>query len=216
MSSKASTAPGPIPTNPSSHRPSVRELLGYGPIDIDALARRLEALDEAGRVAFVRGLKKADMLRLWDACEGREVTADDFVPRGTRIGTEVIHKGKNSLPAFSDFEKRFTPADGRPGQVYGYNHNWFNFTTAGPGYFVGHFRPDETAFGLDYYEVPPVSAPLPATWPKVRKNEIGLQVLIYAKMVDYMRKVCDGVTIGRAWMRGKRTSNFFLLARTGV
>jgi len=195
---------------------STRELLGYGHIDIDTLATRLEALDESGRVGFVRDLKKADMLRLWDATEGREVTADDFVPRGTRIGTEVIHKGKNSLPAFSDFEKRFTPADGLPGTVYGYNHNWFNFSSAGPGYFIGHTRPGDTHFGLDYYVVPPAHAKLPSTWPKVRKNEIGLQVFIYSKMIDYMRKVCDGVTIGRAWTRGKRTSNFFLLARTGV
>jgi len=200
----------------STTQPTTRELLGYGPIDIQTLARRLEALDEAGRVAFVRNLKKADMLRLWDATDGREVTADDFVPAGTRIGAEVIHKGQNSLPVFSQFEKRFTPADGRPGVVYGYNHTNLNWTTAGPGYFLGHTRPGEAHFGLDYYDVPPTQARLPSTWPAVRKNEIGLQFFIYAKMIDYMRKVSDGVTIGRAWMRGKRTSNFFLLARTGV
>ncbi len=192
-----------------------RDLLGRGDIDLAALERALASFSEAERVAFVRALTKADMLRLWNACEGRECTVDDFVPPGTRLGAEVIHEGKNSLPAFSIFQKRFAPADGLPGSVYGYNHNWYNFSTAGPGYFVGHVRPGEVAFGLDYYEVPPASAVLPASWPKVRKNEFGLSFLIYSKMIDYMRKVGPGVTIGRAWIRGRRTSNFFVLGRTG-
>lgn len=184
--------------------------------DLPALARRLEAGDEDARVDFVRGLGKADMVALWDACEGRAAAIDDFVPAGTRLGREIIHKGKNSLPVFSHFEKRFTPADGRPEEVYGYNHTPMNFTTAGPGYFVGHLDPQERAFGINYYRVPPATAPLPASWPRVRDNHFGLQRFIYAEMIDYMRRVCDGVTIGRAWRRGVRTDNYFVLARTGT
>lgn len=200
---------------------SPRDLLGFGSIDVGALARRLDALREDERVAFVRGLTKADMIRLWDATAGRVVTAEDFVPAGVPPRVEVIHKGKNSLPLFSEFEKRFTRGD-RDGVVFGYNHNEFNWTTAGPGYFVGHVESKARAadqqgvFGLDYYDLPPKFAALPPGWPKMRKNEIGLTALIYAKMVDYMRKVSDGVTIGRAWKHGKRTSNYFVLARTGV
>lgn len=197
------------------------DLLGFGPIDVDALARRLDALREDQRVAFVRALSKADMMRLWDASEGRAVTAEDFVPAGVPSRAEVIHKGMNSLPLFREFEKRFTRGD-RDGVVFGYNYNWFNWTTAGPGYFVGHVEARARAadqqgvFGLDYYDLPPKFAALPASWPPLRKNELGLTALIYAKMVDYMRKVSDGVTIGRAWRHGKRTSNYFVLARTGV
>ena len=46
-------------------------------------------------------------------------------------------------------------------------------------------------------------------------NEKGLQMLVYAKMIDYPRKVSDHVTIGRAVKNGKETGNYFLLCRTG-
>ena len=184
--------------------------------DLNALARRLESSSEAERVAFVRGLRKVDMEVLWQACDGRQVGVDDYVPAGTRLGREIIHLGKNSLPVFTHFEKRFTPADGQPGEVYGYNHTPMNFTTAGPGYFVGHLDATFGAFGLDYYRVPPTTAPLPASWPRVRDNHFGLSRFIYADMIDYMRRVCDGVTIGRAWRKGQMTDNYFVLARTGA
>lgn len=182
--------------------------------DAQALARRLEAMPEPDRVAFVRGLRKVDMEALWQACDGRAVGVDDFVPAGTRLGREIIHAGKNSLPAFTHFEKRFTAADGQPGEVYGYNHTPWTALTAGPGYFVGRLDATFGAFGLDYYRVPPESAPLPASWPRVRDNRFGLSRFIYAEMIDYMRRVCDGVTIGRAWRKGQMTDNYFVLART--
>ncbi len=194
--------------------PLVLNILGRGAIDIARVGKILDAMTEKDRLTFVRALTKSDMMRLWKASEGREATAEDFVPMSLPLGTEVIHEGKNSLPMFSLFQKRFTRAEGREGVVYGYNHTPFNWTTAGPGYFVGHVRPGETSFGIDYYEVPPKHAHLPYKWPRVRPNELGLQFLIYAKMVDYMRKVSDTVTVGRAWMRGRKTSNLFVLTRT--
>lgn len=190
-----------------------RSTLSSYPNEIGALAARLESGSEADRVAFVRSLTKADMVRLWDLTEGRGVKVDDFVPAGTRLGREIIHAGKNSLPAFNHFEKRFTPADGQPTEVYGYNQTWFT-PAIGPGYFVGRFDATEGAFGLDYYRTPPAGAPLPASWPRIRANTVGPQMLIFAEMIDYMRSICDGVTIGRAWRKGKRTDNYFALART--
>jgi len=200
---------------------SPRDILGLGPIDMREVALRLDALREDQRVTFVRSLSKADMIRLWDACDGRVVAGTDYVPAHVAARTEVIHKGKNSLPLFSEFEKRFTRGDG-DNVVFGYNHTSLNWTTAGPGYFIGHVEANAKAvdqqgiFGLDYYEPPANATLLPESWPTIRKNEIGIQCLIYAKMVDYMRKVSEGVTIGRAWKHGKRTSNYFVLARTGV
>jgi len=186
-------------------------------VDLAGLEAELVAAGEAERVRIVRSLTKADMAALWDACVGQGCTAEDFVPADVPLGAEVIHAGKNSLPAFSDFEKRFCAADGRPGVVYGYNHNWFNFTTAGPGYFVGRDHDDSRGeFGLNYYEIPPGQGCVPTTWPRIRRNEIGLQLVIYARMIDYMRKVAPGVTIGRAWRQGKMTSNYFVLCRTGL
>jgi len=198
---------------------SPRELLGLGQIDIEGVAHQLDAMREDQRVAFVRALHKGDMMRLWDACRGRVVSAADFVPDELGSRAEVLHQGKNSLPLFSRFQKRFAKGD-RPEVVYGYNHNDFNWTTAGPGYFIGHIEvraragEQQDVFALDYYEVPPAGAALPLGWPKVRRNEIGLQCFIYARMVDYMRKVSEGLTIGRAWKYGRGTSNYFVLART--
>lgn len=195
---------------------NLRGAFGPSSLDVEGFRATLEGLDAGARALEVRALGKADQVRLWDGCEGRTVSAEAFVPANVPAGHQVIHYGKNTLPAFSDFEKRFARAEA-PGVVYGYNHNWFNFTTAGPGYFVGRHDPAMGGvFGLDYYQVPPSGAVLPAGWPTVRANEIGLQVLIYAKMVDYMRGVCDGVTIGRAWRRGKVTSNYFVLSRQAL
>ena len=210
----AAPASRPFSTSP-------RDILGLGPIDMREVALRLDALREDQRVTFVRSLTKANMIRLWEACDGRVVTAADYVPATVPDRTQVIHKGKNSLPLFSEFEKRFTRGD-RDNVVFGYNHTPTNWTTAGPGYFIGHVEPSARAadqqgiFGLDYYEPPADRTRLPSTWPAIRKNEIGIQCLIYAKMVDYMRKVSEGITIGRAWKHGKRTSNYFVLARTGT
>src|SRR5262245_60019621 len=99
-----------------------RDILGLGAIDIDSVARRLDAVREDQRVAFVRALTKPAMIRLWDACEGRNATAADFVPAHVPVGTQVIHEGRNSLPAFSRFQKRFSKSE-RDGVVYGYNHS---------------------------------------------------------------------------------------------
>lgn len=185
-------------------------------VDLAGLEAELTQAREPERVTLVRALTGGDMAALWDACVGQGCTAEDFVPADIPLGTEVIHAGKNSLPVFNHFQKRFCAADGRPGVVYGYNYNWFNFTTAGPGYFTGRPHDDDRGeYGLNYYEVPPGQGALPPGWPKIRRNELGLQVLIYARMIDYMRKVAPGVTIGRAWRYGKITSNYFVLCRTG-
>lgn len=189
-------------------------------VDLARLEAELEGMGEAERLAFVRGLGKGDMVRLWDACVGRQCVLEHFVPASVPDGVEVIHAGKNSLPLFSSFQKRFTRApeqEGREGAAYGYNHTGLNFTTAGPGYFIAYHHDDERGeFGVNYYDVPPKDAALPAGWPKVRRNEFGLQRFIYAKMIDYMRLITDGVTIGRAWRHGKITNNYFVLCRTGV
>lgn len=195
----------------------VRSQFGASALDLEAFGESLRGLDIKARVAASRALTKPDQVKLWAACEGRVVTATDFIPEHVPDAREVIHFGRNTLPVFSNFQKRFTRAAGptaKAGEVYGYNHNWHNWTTSGPGYFVGHVDPvDPGEFGLDYYHVPPSDAVLPAGWPKPRRNEVGLQRFIYARMVDYMRKVTDGVTIGRAWRNGSVTDNYFVLVR---
>src|ERR1019366_2758957 len=49
------------------------------------------------------------MITLWEATKGfHPVSLDDFVPPSVAPGAEVIHHGKNSLPTFTHFQKRFS------------------------------------------------------------------------------------------------------------
>ena len=56
---------------------------------------------------------------------------------------------------------------------------------------------------------------VPAGWPPIKRNERGLQRFVYAGMVDFMRKVSDHVSIGRAYKGGERElPHTFVLCRT--
>lgn len=194
----------------------IRTLLAAEPLDVDALARALDALDDATRVPLVRSWGKDVQRRLWDACAGRATSLEDFVPAGVPAQTEVIHAGRNSLPVFTRFEKRFARPPGRDDVLFGYNEGPTR-SFVGPGYYVAHVHPERHEVGVDYLQTPPVGSPLPATWPDVRENESGLQRFVYAGMVDFMRKVSRHVTIGRAYKRGvEELPHTFLLVRTGV
>jgi hypothetical protein len=83
-------------------------LLGHH--DEHAVARISEALDRMdhkNRLFTVESASAEDMETLWDLMKDQSVDADHFVPSGTDPLKEVIHHGKNSLPAFTHFQKRF-------------------------------------------------------------------------------------------------------------
>ena len=190
-----------------------RALLRANPMDIEALGAALDAMDHEQRVGFIRATSGGDQRRLWDAAEGRSTSLEDIVPADVAPGTEVIHVGQNSLPVFRAFEKRFCRDDARPDGLYGYNEGQTR-PLIGPGYFVAHMFDERGEVGVDYHMVPPSEANLPSAWPAVKPNEQGLQVLVFAKMVDYLRKVSSHVTIGKAWKKGKETPTVFVLTRT--
>src|SRR4051794_33454944 len=97
------------------------------------LAAHLDALDTASRVQQIRALSGAHQKRLWEACAGAPAfTVDDLVPPSLGEGKTVIWAGKNSLAAFTHFEKRFTRLGGK---VIGYNHQTMSWIT-GPGFFT--------------------------------------------------------------------------------
>ena len=190
-----------------------RALLAQDPLDIDALAAQLDSMNEARTLAFVRAVKGRDQARLWAASEGRPTQLADLVPEGVPEGVEVIHVGRNSLPLFSAFEKRFARVPGEPDKLHGYNEGAAR-KLIGPGYFVAAEDGERGEVGVNYYEVPAGEAHLPNHWPKVKPNESGFQRFVFAKMVDYLRRVADGVFIGRAVRKGRVTDNYFLLCRT--
>jgi len=196
-----------------SVRPSVgarfRDLVRAEPPDRRAISAFLDGLAHAERVEAIRALGGARLqARLYEAvADAPCVTLTDLVPPDAPPLREVIFEGKNSLPAFTLFQKRFCrPSTGR-GELWGYNHQALAWLT-GPGYFVVHDDRDGAA--IDYREVPPGHPP---TWPEVRPNHRGFSRFVYHDMVDYLRRVSADVFIGRAHRGGKPRSNYFLLCR---
>ena len=182
------------------------------PLSLSAVSEALEeaAVDE--RVRLLRTIKGRDQARLWIAAEGQKVPLEHLVPEGGEAAREVIHAGKNSLPMFTCFEKRFCRDATEAERLWGYNEGATR-GIVGPGYFVARVDEKTGSACVDYYDIPPEGATLPSTWPAKRPNEAGLSRFVYAKMVDHLRQVSPHVVVGRAIRGGTVTDNYFLLCR---
>jgi len=192
------------------------DVLFEGEIDIHRLAEVLDGLGHPGRLATIRGWHHEQQARLYEAVKGfKPLDLAYFVPDAVEPLTEVIHWGKNSLPAFTHFQKRFCKPDADAKELYGYNENGEKWAV-GPGYFVMHApldgRPEagEGEMDIDYTKTPDKK---PDAWPKIAKNEGGLGRVVYGGMIDVMRGVSSHVSIGRAFRGGKFADNYFVLCR---
>ena len=188
-------------------------LLKSRQMDIELLGRELDAMTHVERVGAVQAINGRQQARIWDAAVGRVSRLTDIVPEYIPKDTEVIHEGKNSLPVFTRFQKRFIRPTEDDSVLYGYNEGMTR-AVVGPGYFVAEFFEPRGEVGVNYYKVPPAGSRLARGWPTIKRNEEGIQQLVYSKMIDYLRKVSQHVTIGRAYKHGEETPNYFLLART--
>ena len=98
MTSSATTSIG-------STRATLAGLLRSGATQ-RAIAAHLDGLAPYARVEEVTSVGGALVGKLYDAVAGADpLTLEDFVPK-SETGT-VIFEGKNSLPAFTHFQKRF-------------------------------------------------------------------------------------------------------------
>lgn len=180
---------------------------------IPRIGSALDRMDARSRLFTVHSATREDMVTLWELMKGEAVDADFFVPSGVEPLKEVIHHGKNSLPAFTHFQKRFCRPDDESGDIYGYNHGSTEGLT-GPGYFVAHGTEGEkdppSTWVIDYTRIPPKKV---ATWPEIASNEGGVGALVYGRMKDYMRKVSTHVSIGKAYKEGKELGAYFMLCR---
>lgn len=190
----------------------ILELAQAPTLDADALAAALDASDADTRLAFVRALTPKMQRHLFEAAS-RPVTTFDIVPEDASPLQEVICEGRNTLPAFRLFQKRFCSptAEHSPDNrrvLWGYNHQTLSGIT-GPGYFVAY---DDTASGelvIDYRELPPER---PSAWPQILDNRARLGRFVYAGMVDRLRGLSEHVTIGRAY-KAKPMNAWFALVR---
>jgi len=176
----------------------------------------LDRLSHEERVRAIRSVSRRQQAALYRAVDGyRPVRLADLVMPSTPAMTPVRHFGKNTLPAFTHFEKRFCrPPTGdpeAPAELYGFNFQTMAPVT-GPGYFVAVPNPErsDAEVWVDYRRLPNEHPP---GWPEIRSNERGLSRLVYGFMVDNLRRVSEHVTIGSAARKGKDLGSWFLLAR---
>ncbi len=199
------------------------ELILGGLTGIDTIGAFLDGLSHAERMREIQALCSDAMARLYQRAEDA-VPLDEshFVPSQTPAATEVIHHGRNSLPVFRSFQKRFcrsaSVATGNTA-VFGYNHNppLLRALGIGPGYFV--LRPTaglahwerRGAQVIDYHLVP--DGPVAPGWPRVVPQTRGLQGLVFAHMRDFMRRVSAHVSIGAAYKHESPMDAYFVLCR---
>lgn len=187
---------------------------------IQQIAAFLDSLDHDARLAQVRGSPRRIQGPLYDlAAASPPLSLDYFVPADVPDGVPVVHHGWNSLPlpAFGRrFQKPMARCPDGSGLLFGYNVSPFG-PLIGPGYFLhtgtAH-QPGWTERGatvVDYFQVP--AHAVPAGWPRVVPNSRGLQVFVYNKTRDFMRRVSQHVTIGAAYKGDKRMGAYFFLVR---
>ena len=177
----------------------------------------LDGLDHGHRVHEVRVLTMKDQDRLWSlAATSQPLTLEHFVPPEVPDGREVIHHGKNSLPVFTNFQKRMCRPSGEDGRLFGYNEGVTRHLL-GPGFFVVHPTAGTPAWAprgavvVDYWLVP--DGAVDPHWPPVIGNDVGLQRFVYHQTRDFMRGVSAQVSIGKAWKKEKPMPAFFVLCR---
>jgi len=187
---------------------SLRSLLREGAPG-DELRSFLDGLSGRARVDEALSLGGGEVAKLYRICaDGPPVVPEDFVPASLDDDTTVIFEGRNSLPTFSRFQKRFARLDD---EIVGYNHQTMAFVT-GPGYFmVAPASADGDVPGELYFDYTKTPRRIPTSWPKLQSNTSGLSRLVYAHMKDYMRSVAKDVVVGAAYKKGKAQNAFFLL-----
>jgi hypothetical protein len=193
---------------------ALKELVSRPLPDAAEISGFLDALSLADRIAAVRDLGGTTLQgALWSAAApASRVTTDEMVPPDYPAMRPVIFHGKNSLPAFTDFQKIcFRPEAGGDAEAWGYNETKIR-TWIGPGYYVLHDTPDAPLGGaaFDYTRVPSRTLP---SWPEVRTNAGGISRFIYGNMLDYMRRVASEVFIGSAVRGGKEMKSYFIVVR---
>ena len=177
-----------------------------------AVAGALDDLGEPERIEAIAHLRRKELAALYEAAAGNPpLHLTDFVPAAVGPRAEVIHEGKNSLPMFTRFQKRFCRAR-NSAELWGYNEQALRAVT-GPGYFVAHHN-DRGELVIDYRFVPEARPQdLPEGWPAIIPNSARLSRFIYNGTVDVMRRVSQRVSIGRAERAGKPMDNWFALVR---
>jgi hypothetical protein len=186
----------------------VTSLLEAATITLAEVAAHLDVLDAEARVRQIRDMPGRLQERVWQlAVEAAPFTLEDLVPPDH--SGHVILAGKNSLPMFTWFEKRFARVGGN---VIGYNHQTMSWIT-GPGFFTCVPAPQperKKEVLIDYTQVPAEKLP---EWPAIKRNSSGFSRFVYHNLHDYLRRVSRDVVIGEATRMGKPMDSYFMISR---
>ena len=198
----------------SSPAAALNGLLDEADVSPTRIESLLDSLTHDERVSAIRSLGRVAQRKLYVAADGhRPLGLRDLVPPGVAAGATVRHFGRNTLPLFTHFEKRFcrpVGADaGQPEKLWGFNFQTLRPIT-GPGYFVARAAPERPEVCVDYHHIPEVA---PAGWPELRPNDVGLSRFVYGYMIDTLRGVSEHVTIGSAARKGRDLGSWFVLCR---
>jgi hypothetical protein len=179
-----------------------------------SMAELLDGLADGVRTRIIRRLGRRDQQTLYSRVEGfAPLELIDLVPSDRSDLEEVRHLGRNSLPAFTIFEKRFCRLSDNlpaaPKALAGYNFQTMSPVT-GPGYFMARDDTNTKEVLVDYTQLPDQK---PMDWPAIRSNERGLSRFVYGFMVDRLRRVSEHVTIGSAARNGRELGSYFVLSR---
>ena len=193
---------------------AIREKLRGERIDPRSIREFFDGLGHEARIQATRALGPPEQRRLYAAVKDFEVMRlVDLVPAHAGDMCEVRHFGRNTLPAFRHFEKRFFRPTGaiadQPESLYGYNHAAVR-PLVGPGYFMASVSEEGNEVCIDYASLP---SRVPEGWPGIRRNEVGLSRFVYGFMVDRLRRVSEHVSIGSAARRGREMGSWFVLCR---
>jgi hypothetical protein len=192
---------------PGSAGPALHQMLKGTPT-LAAVAAHLEPLSVERRAQEAAQLGLGALVALWELASAAAPLAVSDVLPATREPFKPLHwAGKNSLPLFSHFEKRFYRDEA--GRVWGYNHQAVALAGAvtGPGYFaVTPHRDNGDQVLVDYARLPERAPP---GWPPITSNSRGLSYLVFHGLEDSLRRVCDGVVIGKA----NKAGQYFSLVR---
>lgn len=184
-------------------------------VSIDELATALDGMSHAERLDQMYRFNGKDQAQLYEMAAGRTCSlAEDFIPEERGKLQEIIFWGKNSLPMFTHFQKRFCRPESAvdPLVAYGYNEQVMKLFT-GPGYFIARDAKTEDKVPrvvVDYFDVPNEKV---STWPKILPNNARLSRFVYYQTRDWMWKVSTHVTIGRAKKIDNWMDNWFWLCR---
>jgi hypothetical protein len=196
---------------------SLRYLIHKRPAAIGEIADYLDALDPDHRRHEVQLLGRADQARLYQLADAAPpIELAHFVPVDRPARREVIHDGRNTLPLFRLFQKRFCrPVTGGE-RLFGYNEG-VTRRLVGPGYFVARPTRGEAAWEprgavvIDYYQVP--DGEVAPGWPPVVPNSRGAQLAVYHHTRDFMRRVSAHVAVGAAFRGEIPLRSYFVLCR---